>query len=122
MVFNFCPLRVHKTPAKYVPNTSNEIDFLNTDCASPEIIGNDYCNDETNNEDCNYDGGDCCVNINTENCLECQCLAGGMITSPGFPENYENNLDMYWLVQVDIEHIIAITFTSFGIESHSSCG
>jgi hypothetical protein len=33
-----------------------------------------FCNDETNNADCNYDGGDCCVvNANTSACSECVC-------------------------------------------------
>ena len=38
------------------------------------MVGNGFCNDETNNPDCNYDGGDCCVvNANTESCSECFC-------------------------------------------------
>ena len=38
------------------------------------LIGDGFCNDETNNKACNYDGGDCCGNcINTENCIECLC-------------------------------------------------
>ena len=95
--------------------------FSNTDCASPEILGNGYCNDETNIEDCNYDSGDCCVNVNTESCLECQCLVGGIITSPGFPENYDNALDIYWLVQAPIGQIVKINFITFDVEAHSSC-
>ena len=43
-----------------------------------ELIGNGLCNDEANNEGCNYDGGDCCGNcINTEHCTECLCHEGG---------------------------------------------
>jgi hypothetical protein len=39
------------------------------------LVGNGFCNDETNNPDCNYDGGDCCVaNANTTACSECACL------------------------------------------------
>ena len=38
------------------------------------MVGNGFCNDETNNVDCNYDGGDCCfVNTNTNSCSECVC-------------------------------------------------
>ena len=38
------------------------------------MVGNSFCNDETNNADCNYDGGDCCVvNANTNSCSECVC-------------------------------------------------
>ena len=37
------------------------------------MIGNSYCNDETNTANCNYDGGNCCININTNYCSECKC-------------------------------------------------
>ena len=43
-------------------------------CAIPDWIGDGYCDDETNNDGCNFDGGDCCgSNVNTEYCTECQC-------------------------------------------------
>ena len=38
---------------------------------------------KTNHLGCNYDGGDCCVNVNTDSCSDCNCLASGVITSPG---------------------------------------
>ena len=38
------------------------------------MVGNSFCNDETNNAYCNYDGGECCiVNANTDFCFECVC-------------------------------------------------
>ena len=38
------------------------------------MIGDGFCNDETNIENCNYDGGDCCgYNINTDYCSDCKC-------------------------------------------------
>ena len=38
------------------------------------LLGNGYCNDETNNVENNYDGGDCCgYDVNTENCIVCGC-------------------------------------------------
>ena len=38
------------------------------------MVGNGFCNDETNNVACNYDGGECCVmNANTVYCSECAC-------------------------------------------------
>ena len=44
----------------------------------PYLIGDGYCNDETNNEGCYYDGGDCCGDcINTEFCFECICQEVG---------------------------------------------
>ena len=39
------------------------------------LIGDGYCHDEVNTEECNYDGGDCCGScINTNFCSECDCL------------------------------------------------
>ena len=37
------------------------------------MVGDGFCNDESNNHVCNYDGGDCCLNINTDYCSECIC-------------------------------------------------
>ena len=40
----------------------------------PYTIGDGVCNDETNNEGCSYDGGDCCgSNVITQYCTECIC-------------------------------------------------
>ena len=46
-------------------------------CDGPEeFISDGYCNDETNNADCNYDGGDCCGGCaNIDHCLNCVCYA-----------------------------------------------
>ena len=45
------------------------------ECPNPGWIGDGYCDDITNNQYCNYDGGDCCgATINTQYCSECQCL------------------------------------------------
>ena len=39
------------------------------------MIGDGYCNDESNNPECVYDGGDCCGScINTEYCTYCTCI------------------------------------------------
>ena len=39
------------------------------------LVGNGFCNDDTNIAGCNYDGGDCCgYNINSEHCTECTCF------------------------------------------------
>ena len=36
------------------------------------LVSNGYCNDETNNAENNYDGGDCCgYDANTEYCVVC---------------------------------------------------
>ena len=49
--------------------------FLVPGCDYVALVGNGFCNDENNNPDCNYDGGDCCAtNVNTNTCSECACL------------------------------------------------
>ena len=86
------------------------------------LVGDGVCNDEANDAECDYDGGDCClINVNTDSCSECNCLEIGVITSPGFPGNYDTNLDLTWLIQVQMRQTIEIKFLSFDVESHSSC-
>ena len=85
-------------------------------------IGDGYCNDETNIFECDYDGGDCCVNTNADHCSDCYCLGRGVIKFWfGFPGLYENNLDLIWLIQSQIGQRIEINFLDFDVESHSSC-
>ena len=46
-------------------------------CAVPHWFGDGYCDDENNNEDCGFDGGDCCDNEmdGWDNyCQECECF------------------------------------------------
>ena len=46
------------------------------DCPQHTLIGDGYCNDETNNPGCSFDGGDCCGPcINTDFCINCSCLS-----------------------------------------------
>ena len=45
------------------------------DCEHLNWVGDGFCDDISNSEDCNYDGGDCCgLDVNTEHCKKCQCL------------------------------------------------
>ena len=47
-----------------------------TGCGSdnPTWIGDGYCDDETNNAGCNFDGGDCCgIAVDTQYCTDCIC-------------------------------------------------
>ena len=54
------------------------------DCAHPAMIGDGCCNDESNNPECGYDGGDCCGScINTDYCTNCTCI--GDVTGNGVP-------------------------------------
>ena len=89
--------------------------FLGCD-ADVTLIGNGFCNDETNNAECNYDGGDCCVNIRGQFCSECNCLVGGKITSPGYPQQYDNFLNTIWILQVPPGQRIQIHFLDFDFD------
>ena len=46
-------------------------------CDYGELVDNGHCNDEANNADCIYDGGDCCGCANTDQCSDCLCQDGG---------------------------------------------
>ena len=44
-------------------------------CSHPYLVEDGYCNDITNNPECNYDGGDCCHELaDFSYCLHCECL------------------------------------------------
>ena len=40
------------------------------------MVGDGFCNDEVNNANCNFDGEDCCFNVNKDRCTECTCYLG----------------------------------------------
>ena len=53
--------------------------YVNETCVAGThpLVGDGFCNDETNNENCNYDGGECCSTCtSTSKCAECACLSG----------------------------------------------
>merc|ERR1712051_1139529 len=59
-------------------------------CGSPQWFGDNYCDDENNNEECGWDGGDCCGdNVNTQYCSACECLDGGDETTTETPTTTE---------------------------------
>ena len=61
------------------------ISHFSSDCQYTTLIKNGFCNDESNNEDCDYDGGDCCgFCIAKDHCSECACIEDGS------PESYSN--------------------------------
>ena len=70
-----------------------------TDCsANVTLIGDGFCNDETNNADCNYDGGDCCGScVVTDHCSQCECIGGANVTNVlitnGVCDDQTNNAD-----------------------------
>ena len=62
-------------------------------CAAAfELIGDGYCDDETNTLNCNFDGGDCCtVCVNTDYCLDCICHQDDIADV----QTGENNLESF---------------------------
>ena len=58
------------------PNVNTGVDsFTTSACDYPFLTGDDYCDDETNNEECEWDGGDCCSsNADTEYYSYYECL------------------------------------------------
>ena len=87
----------------------------------PPSVGDGYCTDVTNIQQCNFDGGDCCLlEVNTDYCLNCSCSDSGVITSPGFPKTYDINLNLTWLIQVPIGQLIEISFVIFDVEIDGS--
>merc|ERR1711892_318961 len=55
-------------------------------CNVPEYANDEYCDDENNNADCDWDGGACCANNATDwdiFCSDCACLdPNGGTTTP----------------------------------------
>lgn len=45
----------------------------------------------------------------------------GVIHSPNYPNNYPNNQDCEWLIQVDRNHLVNLTFTDFDLERTGNC-
>ena len=41
------------------------LDIFLKDCSQTELVANGVCNNESNNGDCHFDGGDCTTNIST---------------------------------------------------------
>merc|ERR1712045_423016 len=68
-----------------------------TGCGSPQWQGDNFCDDENNNAECAFDGGDCCGDdVNTTYCNACECLEQGGCEAPvwqgdGFCDDGNNN-------------------------------
>ena len=45
----------------------------------------------------------------------------GVVKSPKFPQNYENNIDCTWLIELGNDKFIEIEFLSFELEHHYNC-
>jgi hypothetical protein len=70
-------------------------------CNNAALVGNGFCNDETNIAACNYDSGDCCGScVLIEYCSNCDCLGGlssvgsaNPLIGNGFCNEQTNNLE-----------------------------
>ena len=52
-------------------------------CSDPDWTGDGICDDATNTEECDWDGGDCCKSDSSyEFCEECQCKGQPETTDP----------------------------------------
>ena len=66
-------------------------------CTNGYLIGDGFCNDETNNPDCNFDGGDCCgLCIVKNRCSQCTCLqsevtVANILVGDGYCNDETNN-------------------------------
>ena len=69
-------------------------------CGKPIFKGDTFCDDENNNEGCDWDGGDCCGDIVKTSCSTCQyqCL------DPNF---YYGALNSNWQLK-DLNHIKSV--------------
>ena len=56
----------------------NNINYILGNCQGViQYLGDGYCDDANNVEDCNYDYGDCCLeNVITDYCTICECIEG----------------------------------------------
>ncbi|PIK43158.1 putative dorsal-ventral patterning tolloid-like protein 1 [Apostichopus japonicus] len=45
----------------------------------------------------------------------------GFFTSPGFPDNYENNIDCVYIITVDSDNNVQLRFLSFDLEPSVNC-
>ena len=46
----------------------------------------------------------------------------GEITSPGFPNDYDNGLELFWHIELYSELFVKINFVQFNIEPSGSSG
>ena len=49
------------------------------------------------------------------------CLTPGVVTSPNYPNNYPNDLQQTNTIEVEEGLIVAMQFTAFDVQSHSTC-
>ena len=64
----------------FLGNLTTHTTILQDEDNSNPLVENGFCNDETNLEECIYDGGDCCgSDINTDHCLSEDYLLSSLV-------------------------------------------
>ncbi|XP_015762666.1 PREDICTED: CUB and peptidase domain-containing protein 2-like isoform X3 [Acropora digitifera] len=51
----------------------------------------------------------------------CGSVKNNTLTSPGYPNNYQNGLDCIYRVPIPLDKDLVIHFNNFSLESHSNC-
>ena len=87
------------------------------------MVGNGYCNDQTNNDVCDYDGGDCCWDINSDMCTECVCHCQNVhLVANGICNDEANTFECNYdggdcCVNVDSDHCVNCSCIGGGVIS-----
>ncbi|XP_055944726.1 cubilin-like isoform X2 [Argiope bruennichi] len=58
---------------------------------------------------------------NVQGCGGLLTTPTGRISSPNFPDVYENNLNCEWLIRIHPDNRLKLTFQEFNLEPHSNC-
>ena len=77
------------------------------------LFENGFCNNEDSNVFCKQE---------KNQCLECSCSENTEITTPNFPDNYPNNVDMTWLIKASPGQRIKINFLEIKLQSNNGNG
>merc|ERR1711976_153641 len=78
LILAFLAFLVQSVPVEesITNNDSNEEQQVNVDAngCKPDWQGDGYCDDDNNNELCQYDSGDCCTDTENLYCQTCGCI------------------------------------------------
>ena len=92
--------------------TSNTPPTTASGCVFPDYQGDQFCDDENNNANCHYDGGDCCgSNVNITYCTQCLCLDPSHQTTGKLLLAYQKFLPTHFIFLV-VEFFLIINHLS----------
>ena len=63
-----------------ITDSSSEEHGKPQSCLHHEWIGDGVCDDENNIPECDFDGGDCCVDTEQQHCKVCECIGSSYTT------------------------------------------